>query len=145
MLDVAEDAALHRALIALADAGLLRSAADLSDGGCLTAFAKGAFAHRLGVRIAMRVGEDAAARTERLFSEIGSSVIATIAPERLEEARSLLKEHSGVFLAALGEVIADRVEVSLDGALVVNESTSVLAGAWAGSLEEQLAAEVVLA
>ncbi len=145
VLNVEEEASLHRALIALAAAGLLESAADLSDGGCLTAFAKGAFANRMGVRIAMNVGGDPAMAVERLFSEIGSSVIATIAPRNLDAARALVREHHEVFLAPLGEVIADRIEVVLDGAAVVNETTVALHAAWAGALEEQLEAELVLA
>ncbi len=145
VLNVEEEASLHRALIALAAAGLLESAADLSDGGCLAAFAKGAFANRMGVRIAMNVGSDPAMAVERLFSEIGSSVIATVAPQNLDAARAIVREHNEVFLAPLGEVIPDRIEVVLDGVPVVSETTVALHGAWADSLEEQLEAELVLA
>nr|WP_245536298.1 phosphoribosylformylglycinamidine synthase subunit PurL [Terriglobus roseus] len=145
VLDLNEEAALHKALIALADKRLLRSAADLSDGGCVTAFARGAFPKSLGVRVEMKVGKDRSMFIERLFSEIGSSVIATLDPAKMEEARAVIAGIPGVFLAPLGEVIADRVEIVLDGESVIDASTSELAAAWTGSLEEQLAAELVLA
>jgi phosphoribosylformylglycinamidine synthase len=145
VLNLEEEAALHKALIALADKRLLRSAADLSDGGCATAFARGAFPNALGVRVEMKVGNDRGMYLERLFSEIGSSVIATLDPAKLEEARAVIAEIPGVFLAPLGEVIADHVEIVLDGESVISAPTSELAAAWSGSLEEQLAAELVLA
>ncbi|SEC07673.1 phosphoribosylformylglycinamidine synthase subunit II [Terriglobus roseus] len=145
VLDLNEEAALHKALIALADKRLLRSAADLSDGGCITAFARGAFPKSLGVRVEMKVGGEPGMYIERLFSEIGSSVIATLDPAKLEEARGVIAGIPGVFLAPLGEVIADRVEIVLDGESVISASTSELRASWSGALEEQLAAEVVLA
>jgi phosphoribosylformylglycinamidine synthase len=145
VMSLTEEAALHKALIALADKRLLTSAADLSDGGCMTAFARGAFPKGLGVRISMKVGNDPAMYVERLFSEIGSSVIATIAPDKIDEVRTALAAIEGVFVAPLGEVIADRVQIVLDGESVIDIATSELAGAWSGALEEQLEAEVVLA
>ena len=145
VLDLNEEAALHKALIALAEKRLLRSAADLSDGGCMTAFARASFPKNLGLRVSMEVGNDPAMYIERLFSEIGSSVIASIDPARLEEARAVIAGMPGVFLAPLGEVTADRVEIVLDGESVINARTSELAASWSGALEEQLAAEVVLA
>jgi phosphoribosylformylglycinamidine synthase II len=145
VLSLTEESALHKALITLADKRLLKSAADLSDGGCMTAFARGCFPKGLGVSISMRVGNDPAMYVERLFSEIGSSVIATISPDKIDEVRSALKNIEGVFLASLGEVIADRVQIVLDGESVIDVATSELAATWSGALEEQLEAEVVLA
>ena len=145
VLDVQEEAALHKALIALADKKLLKSASDLTDGGCATAFARSAFPKKLGVRVAMNVGNDPFMRIERLFSEIGSSVIATIAPGTLEQVRAAIAGIEGVFVASLGEVIADRVQIILDGEAVIDEATSNLTTAFTGALEEELEAEVVLA
>ena len=97
VLDLNEEAALHKALVALAEKGLMDSACDLSDGGCAVAFAKACFPRELGVRISMRLeSDDPFATTERLFSEIGSSVIATADPAKIEEIRAVLDETSGV-------------------------------------------------
>ncbi|MEZ2348125.1 phosphoribosylformylglycinamidine synthase subunit PurL [Terriglobus sp. RCC_193] len=145
VLDVQEEAALHKALITLADQRLLNSASDLTDGGCATTFARSAFPNNLGVRVAMNVGNDPLMRIERLFSEIGSSVIATITPGTFEQVRAAVAGIEGVFVAPLGEVIADRVQITLDGEAVINAATSNLASAFTGALEEELEAEVVLA
>jgi len=144
-LDIQEEAALHKALVQLADKRLLHSASDLTDGGCITAFARAAFPKGLGARISMNVGNDPLMRIERLFSEIGSSVIATIAPGTLEQVRASIAGIEGVFVAPLGEVIADRVQIILDGEAVIDEATSNLTQAFTGALEEELEAEVVLA
>ena len=145
VLSLTEEAALHKALIALADKRLLKSAADISDGGCVTAFARASFPKNLGVSISMKVGNDPAMYIERLFSEIGSSVIATIAPDKIDEVRAAIKDIDDVFVAPLGEVIAGRVQIVLDGESIIDVPTSELAAAWSNSLEEQLEAEVVLA
>ena len=145
VLDIGEEASLHRALIALAVKGLLRSTNDLSDGGCVTALVRASLANNLGVRIEMNVGGDPSMIVERLFSEIGSSVIASIAPEKLDDVQAALKQFPGVFLAPLGQVIANSVEIALDGTMVIGASTSEFGASWLNALEEELADQVVLA
>ena len=105
----------------LAEKGLLNSASDLSDGGCAIAFAKACFQRELGIQVSMRLdSNDSFALTERLFSEIGSSVIATADPARVEEIQAVLRERAGVWVTALK-------------------------AAWSGAMESQLADEVVTA
>src|ERR1700722_13236780 len=57
VLDLTEEAALHKALAALAAKGLLVSATDISDGGSAVAFAKACFPRELGLRVSMTVSE----------------------------------------------------------------------------------------
>ena len=145
-LDLHEEAALHKALAALAEKGLLVSASDLSDGGCAVAFAKGCFARNLGVRISMRLESDEPfVATERLFSEIGSSVIATADAAKIDAIRAVLREHPGVFVAPLGEVTKGNVEIFLNNKAVIDEPVKALKAVWAGALEAQLADEAVTA
>ncbi len=146
VLDLKEEAALHKALAALAAKGLLNSAGDLSDGGCAVAFAKACFPRELGVRISMRLDSDEPfAVTERLFSEIGSSVIATADPEKIEEIQAVLKEHTGVWLFRLGDVTSGNYEIVINEKTVIDEPVKTLKGGWAGAMEVQLADEVVTA
>jgi phosphoribosylformylglycinamidine synthase len=146
VLDLKEEAALHKALAALAEKGLLNSAADLSDGGCAVAFAKACFPRELGVRISMRLDSDEPfAVTERLFSEIGSSVIATADPEKIEEIQAVLKDHAGVWLFRLGDVTSGNYEIVINEKPVIDEPVKALKAAWAGAMEGQLADEVVTA
>jgi phosphoribosylformylglycinamidine synthase len=141
-----EEAALHKALAALAGKGLLRSAADLSDGGCATAFAKGGFQNGLGVKIEMKMpSDDPFLIVERLFSEIGSSVIATADPAKLEEIQTVLKDVGGVFAAAIGKVTDGKYTVEINSKAVIETTIAELKSTWSGTLESQLAAEVVTA
>jgi phosphoribosylformylglycinamidine synthase len=146
VLDLKEEAALHKALAALAEKGLLNSAGDLSDGGCAVAFAKACFPRGLGVRISMRLDSDEPfALTERLFSEIGSSVIATADPEKIEEIQTVLKDHAGVWLFRLGDVTSGNYEIVINEKPVIDEPVKALKAVWAGAMEAQLADEVVTA
>ncbi len=146
VLDLQEEAALHKALVALAEKGLLASAGDLSDGGCAVAFAKACFPRDLGVRVAMQLGsDDPFAVTERLFSEIGSSVIASADPAKIEEIQAVLKEHPGVWVFRLGDVTDGNVEIVINEKAVIDEPVKALKAVWADAMEAQLADEVVTA
>lgn len=145
-LNLEEETALQKALIALADKGLLKSAGDLSDGGCVTAFAKGAFPRDLGVKISMNTeSDDPFVLTERLFSEVGSSVIATADPSKVEEIQAVLKEIEGVWSFVIGEVTSGKYTVAINGKTLIDATISELKSAWSGALDEQLAVEVVTA
>ncbi len=146
VLDLQEEAALHKALVALAEKGLLASASDLSDGGCAVAFAKACFPRELGVRISMQLGsDDPFAVTERLFSEIGSSVIASADRAKIEEIQEVLKEHPRVGAFRLGDVTDGNLEIVINGKAVIDEPVKALKSVWADAMEEQLADEVVTA
>jgi phosphoribosylformylglycinamidine synthase subunit PurL len=146
LLNLTEEAALHKALAALSAKGVLASATDISDGGTLVAFAKACFPRELGIRTSMTVSEmEPFALKERFFSEIGSSVIISTDKGHVEAIRAVLAEHPKVWMASLGEVSSGNFEVVINGKKVINEPVSALKGSWSGALEEQLAAEVVTA
>ncbi|MCU1249274.1 MAG: phosphoribosylformylglycinamidine synthase subunit [Edaphobacter sp.] len=146
VLSLQEEAALHKALAALAEKKLLISATDLSDGGCAVAFAKACFPKELGVRVSMRLdSDDPFLIKERLFSEIGSSVIATAEPAKLEEIQAVLRHFPGVWVFRLGEVTAGNYEIVINEKTIIDEPVAGLKASWSGALEEQLAGEVVTA
>jgi len=146
VLSLKEEAALHKGLAKLADKSLLKSASDLSDGGCAVAFAKGCFSRELGVDIVMKFeSEDQFLVTERLFSEIGSSVIATADPAKVSEIQSVLKELGNVWAFTLGNVVEDNFTVTINDKAVIATSTKKLKAAWSGALQAQIAEEVVTA
>jgi phosphoribosylformylglycinamidine synthase subunit PurL len=146
VLNLQEEAALHKALAALAEEKLLNSATDLSDGGCAAAFAKACFPKELGLRVSMRLdSDDAFLLKERLFSEIGSSVIATADPARLEEIKAVLRDHAGVWVFQLGSVTKDNYQIVMNEETIIDEPIAVLKASWSGALEEQLADEVMTA
>jgi len=146
VLNLREEAVLHKALAALAEKRLLISATDLSDGGCAVAFAKGCFPKELGVRVSMRLdSDDPFLIKERLFSEIGSSVIATADPAKLEEIQAVLRNYPGVWVFQLGEVTEGNYQIVINEKMIIDEPVEALKALWSGALEEQLAGEVVTA
>ncbi len=145
-LSLAEEAALHQALQALAAANLLVSAADLSDGGTAVALARACFRRHLGARVSMRLTEpNPFAMAERLFSEIGSSVIATCRPAHLSAIRSVLQAFPLVWTFPIGEVTATGFEIRVNEEAIINASPSDLQNAFTNTLPSQLAVEVVTA
>ena len=145
-LSLEEEAALHQALQNLAQQGLLASAADLSDGGTATALARACFRNQLGARISMKLTEpNPFAMAERLFSEIGSSVIATCRPSNLSAIRAALQAFPLVWTFPIGEVTATGLEIRVNEEPIIAASTSDLQHAFSNTLPSQLAAEVVTA
>jgi len=144
VLDLQEEAALHQALAALAQRGLLRSAADISDGGFLITTAKAALANGLGAEIATGTAKpDPFFLTEVLFAEIGSSVIASCAPGALDEIRDVLKNFAGAYVAPLGTVSGSSLRISIHGQVAIDVPIADLQQPFRSTLESQLAAEVV--
>lgn len=147
VLSLTEEAALHQALQTLAAHGLLASAADLSDGGAATALARACFRNQLGAHISMKLSEpNPFAMAERLFSEIGSSVIATCRPEALNAISTVLQQqHPLVWAFPIGEVRQTGFEIRVNDEAIIRASTSDLQHAFSNTLPSQLAAEVVTA
>ena len=143
VLDLAEEAALHKALAGLAARSLLRSACDISDGGFLTAVARASMPHHLGAELDLRTGPGAFHSTELLFGEVASSVVATCAPAALEELRTALEAFPGVFAAPVGRVIGSSLRASINGQLAFDVPLAQLRQTYAGALESQLAEEVL--
>jgi phosphoribosylformylglycinamidine synthase len=144
VLDLAEESALHQALAALATRGLLHSAADISDGGFITTTAKAAIAGGLGAEVATGTAKSEPYYfTEVLFAEIGSSVIASCAPENLDEIRGVLMEFAGTYVAPLGTVTGRSLRVSINGEVAIDAPLAELKQHFSSALESQLAAEVV--
>ena len=115
-LNLQEEAALQRALLAAIRAGLVRSAHDTAEGGLAVALAECAFAASpaCGVDVELADGiRDAAL----LFGETQSRVVVTCRPDDWERLAALAAEH-GVPLARIGTVGAPggRFRVATRGA-----------------------------
>ena len=144
VLNLDEEATLQNALAALAKHSLLRSAADISDGGFVTSVAKAALAHNLGAEIDTRAaGSDPFHSTEVLFAEIGSSVIATCDPAKVNDLQELLKRFPGTYAAALGTVGGSALRVRINSDSVIDAPLAILRASFSRALELQLAEEVV--
>jgi len=143
-INLEAEAALNKALIALAERGLIHSAKDVSDGGLATALAQASFAKNVGVKAtlgALSEPEYVAA----LFAENAAEVLVTCSVEDYGMICTFLDEAGEIWPLDLGETIADRVEINAGGVPLVDTTIAELRQTWSESLESQLAAEVVTA
>ena len=125
-VDLEAERALVDCLAAAAEAQLLQSAHDCSEGGLAVALAESAIGGTIGVQIHADLGVrlDAA-----LFGEAGARAVVSAAPEVVADVRSLAERH-GVACAEVGVVGGDRLVIgdAIDAAL------AAAAEAWEGAL-----------
>jgi phosphoribosylformylglycinamidine synthase len=131
-LDLEKEAVLQRAIIELIQQGLVESAHDCSEGGLAVALAEKAFPKGVGARVNVRSRRLPA--ESALFGEDASRILLSCDPARLARIKEVAGEYS---LAAdvIGETLDDRLEISLDGKVVVSASISELSAAYETALE----------
>jgi phosphoribosylformylglycinamidine synthase II len=150
-IDIAEELALHNCLRAIVADGFATSITDVSDGGIVVSLAKAAFSRQIGfdVQLGSKNPEEA---VHNLFAEHSSSAIVTCAKENVAALRACMeKEHTCMIATEIGETVRDRATVRTHlgifskSEILIDTTVQDLNGAWAGSLERQLADEVVTA
>jgi len=142
-LDLEREAALQKTVIELIQLGMVESVHDCSDGGVAVALAEKTFAKGIGARVNLIGGE--LPREFVLFGEDASRILlscdAGTVPGIQEVAGKL-----GVVAEVIGETSSSgRVEISVDGDLVVSVGVAELRGDYEGALEGALGAEPVVA
>ena len=138
-LDLEKEATLQRALVALIEEGLAESVHDCADGGLAVALAECALPKGIGLAANLK-SHDLPAEFV-LFGEDASRVVLSCDPANLLRIQELAAEYE-LFLDVLGETGGDRVEIRLDGQLVISAGVLELNGAYEGSLERMLRAEL---
>jgi len=132
-----EEAGLHKCLIASADARLLHSACDVSDGGIAVALAESCFENRLGLRASIHGGPSNDPVACALFREDASQAIVSCARETVDQIEEIA-DSFGVTVLSLGTVIADRLEISVGGERAISESIENLRQPWLRGLPDAL-------
>jgi phosphoribosylformylglycinamidine synthase subunit PurL len=120
-LDLKREAALHRLLQAAAGEDLLSSAHDCSEGGLAIALAESAMAGDVGFAISL--AGDLPPHVA-LFSESGSRVVISVAPERTRQMEELAEAHDTPF-ARIGETGGPRMVFDTLFEVTVEESRRV--------------------
>jgi phosphoribosylformylglycinamidine synthase subunit PurL len=141
-LDLNVEANLQKCLAELADANLLHSASDISDGGIAVALAEGAFGNGVGVSAHLQEGSDLPVAWQ-IFGETASQVIVTCDMSAVEKVRAIVKKYDWLLMLDIGETVADRFQIQVNGKTVIDESISGLQHVWAGALEAMLHDEVL--
>ncbi|HEY6302079.1 MAG TPA: phosphoribosylformylglycinamidine synthase subunit PurL [Terriglobales bacterium] len=141
-LDLEKEATLQRALVAIIQAGLAESAHDCADGGLAVALVESALP--AGAGLGVRLPRQQATLEYVLFGEDASRVVLSCDAFHLPRIQQVAEEY-GVFADVLGETGSDRVEISVDGEMVISASLAELRGAYEGALEKALWAEGTVA
>src|SRR5712692_3263953 len=137
-LDLEKEAGLQKAVIELIQDGLVESVHDCADGGLAVALAEKTFPKGLGARV--NAASNGLPAEFVLFGEDASRVVVSCDPGSVARIKQVAGKR-GVTADVIGETIADRLEISLDGGMVVSASVSELSEAYESALESALRAE----
>jgi phosphoribosylformylglycinamidine synthase II len=139
-LDLNAESDLQGLLIALADAGLLRSARDISDGGIAVALAQAAFANQIGAMVEQEPSL-MAHPLFGLFAEPASTALVSARPDDVGDIQALAGKHN-LFAARIGTTGGARLEISVYSDPLISASLAELRKPWASALEAALHNEV---
>ncbi len=141
-LDLAAEAALQKCVAELAEAGLVHSARDISDGGVAVSLAEAAFANGVGVSANLTEPADLPAAWA-LFHESATQVIVSCAMASVEKVKAVVQKYPELLVANLGETVKDSLRIQINGKTVIEEHISGLQHVWANALEAALHEEVL--
>jgi phosphoribosylformylglycinamidine synthase II len=144
-IDLEVERSVQNACLAAAEAGLLRSAHDCSDGGIAVALAECCFSslnrHGIGANISLPRSLPV---TALLFSESPSRIIISFAVSARAEIESIAQRENCP-LTVIGEVGGSELQINVGDEKVVSASVAELENVWRGSLPKKLEAEVMAA
>ncbi len=145
VLDLDRELAVQNACLAAAEAGLLLSAHDCSDGGLAVTLAESCFSSPGRDAIGADVNlEGALNPTTHLFSESPSRIVISFDPADASGVRDIAERNNAPF-TILGRVSGQRLIINVNGAEAVATDVSDLEAAWRNALSSKLQAEVVSA
>jgi phosphoribosylformylglycinamidine synthase len=142
-LDLDREVAVQKACLAAAEAGLLLSAHDCSDGGLAVALAESCFSS-LG-RDAIGAAVDLKGPlgpTTLLFSESPSRIVISFNSSDTAAVQELAERNNAPF-AILGRAGGNELVISVDGEETVRAEVAELESAWRDALASKLQAEIV--
>jgi phosphoribosylformylglycinamidine synthase len=150
-LDLQRELAVQAACLRAAEAGLLRSAHDCSEGGLAVALAESCFSSlnrdAIGAEISLASGSAASAGilpASLLFSETPSRIIISFNESARPEIEAIAKD-TGSPITILGTVGGDRLRIKIGEQEVVNSRVTEMETVWRSSLKLKLQAEAMAA
>jgi len=141
-LEIEKEAVLQKAIVELIREGLVDSAHDCSEGGLAVALAEKSFPNGIGQTV--RLSRQDFPAEFVLFGEDASRIVVSCDPSKVSRIKSLAGDY-GIFADEIGTTGGDRVEISLDGEVVVSATLSELNEVYEGALENALRTEPVAA
>lgn len=134
-LNLEKEAALQKAVIELVGLQLIDSVHDCADGGLAVALAEKSLPKGIGARLNLASGGLPAEFI--LFGEDASRIIVSCDPQNVGRIKQVAKQN-GIAANELGETIPERLEILIDGLLVVSARVSELNQAYENALESNL-------
>jgi phosphoribosylformylglycinamidine synthase subunit PurL len=134
-LDLEKEAALQKAVIELIQLGLAESVHDCSDGGLAVALAEKTFAKGVGARV--NLASHGLPAEFALFGEDASRIVLSCDPDNVLRIQQIAENYE-IASDVLGETIPERLEISLDGQVVVSAAVADLDQTYEAALESVL-------
>jgi phosphoribosylformylglycinamidine synthase II len=141
-IDLAAEKRLIDCLVALANAGTVQSAHDVSDGGLTVTLAESCFASAnlsADVKIDDTPVEGGSPAELALFGERGARSVVTVSPDKLDAVLAIARQYSVVAEKIGGVSAGGAFRIVYNGLPVIYENVDALRDAWANSLERTLA------
>jgi phosphoribosylformylglycinamidine synthase subunit PurL len=146
-LDLELERRVQAACLQAAEAGLLHSAHDCSDGGLSVAIAECCFSSlgrdAIGAELELELG-DGLHEEHLLFSESPSRIIISFDPDDEESIRRIAEANTAPF-AVIGRVGGDRLTIKAAGQVAVDASVAQLENTWRSGLTRMLQPEALAA
>jgi phosphoribosylformylglycinamidine synthase len=144
-LDLTLEAAVQSACLEAAEAGLVASAHDCSDGGIAVALAENCFSSLNHTAIGADISlDDALSTTSSLFSESPSRIIVSFPESNVVQLQEIADRLNCPF-KVMGKVGGTRLRIHHSQREAVSIEVQQLEQAWRSSLSKRLEAEVMAA
>ena len=142
-LDFDRELAVQKACLDAAEAGLLLSAHDCSDGGLAVALAELCFSSLAREATGAEVNlEGQLPPASSLFSESPSRIVISFDPADENAVQEIAARHHAPF-AILGRVGGTRLKIAVNGTEAVAAEISDLEAGWRAALSDKLQAELI--
>ena len=138
-LNLNAEAKLHQALAAMAQARVLHSARDLSDGGLAVALAEGGFRNQLGAQITIQ--QSALSDLLTIFGEEASRILVTCAAASANQVEKIAAQY-GLTIQARGVTTEKSLSIQAGTRTLLRAEINELSKVWSESLEATLRQEV---
>jgi len=137
-LELEKEAALQKALAEIVQIEIMDSAHDCSDGGIAVTLVESGLAKGIGMNVdLMSLGLPP---EFVLFGEDASRVVISCDRDNLARIQQVALKY-GIVAELIGETAPERVEIKLDGRVVVSATVSELRNVYEGALEKALRTE----
>ena len=131
-LDLDKEAGLQKAVIEMVQLGLVESVHDCADGGLAVALTEKALAKGVGARVDLASGGLFAEFA--LFGEDAGRIVISCDLGNVARIKQVA-EKFGAMAEVIGQTIPDRLEISLDGKVVISAAVSEVSAAYEEALE----------